>query len=248
MVLRNRLLPAGLALLLLTLHAASAEEKPKDCSVPAELTEGEPKLPLLAQHMAQRQPVTIVAIGGSSTAGGAVQSARQAYPQRLEEELGRRHPGVPIRVVNKGVPRQTAQEEADRFPQDVFAENPVMAIWETGTAEAVRGIDVDAFTATLEAGIAALRARHIEVVLIDMQFSRRTASVIGFDRYLDAMHRLADLDEVALFRRFEIMKSWSETGAFNFEEVPQSERSDLAAAVYSCLAQRLADAIDFALR
>jgi acyl-CoA thioesterase I len=244
----NRLLPATLALLLMTLHATAAEETPRDCSVPAELIEGEPKLPLVAQRLAQRQPMTIVAIGGSSTAGVAVQSPDQAYPQRLQEELGRRYPGVPIKVVNKGVPRQTAQEMADRFPQDVFPEDPVMVIWETGTAEAVRGIDVEAFAATLEAGIAALRARHIEVMLVDMQFSRRTVSVIGFDRYLDAMRRFADLDDVALFRRFEIMKLWSEKGIFNFEEVPKGERTDLAAAVYFCLAQRLTEAIDFALR
>jgi acyl-CoA thioesterase I len=255
---RQNRLPAGtlalvlLALVLLALvllaPPAAAEEKPRDCSVPSELIEGEPKLPLLAQRLAQHQPVTIVAIGSSSTAGIAAQSPDQAYPQRLQEELGRRYPGVPIKVVNKGVPHQTAQQMADRFPQDVFPEDPVMAIWETGTTEAVRGIDVEAFAATLEAGITALRARHIEVMLVDMQFSKRTASVIGFDRYLDAMHRFADLDEVALFRRFEIMKSWSERGTFNFEDVPKSERADLAAAVYICLAQRLADTIDFALR
>src|ERR1700680_4330805 len=126
--------------------------------------EAEQKLPLLAQRLAQHQPVTIVAIGSSSTAGIAAQSPDQAYPQRLQEELGRRYPGVPIKVVNKGGPHQTAQQMADRFPQDVFPEDPVMAIWETGTTEAVRGIDVEAFAATLEAGLTALRARPLRGV------------------------------------------------------------------------------------
>src|SRR6185369_4567814 len=124
-----------------------------------------------------------------------------AYPERLQEELMRRYPGTPIVVANKGVPRQTAQEMVERFERDVLAADPALVIWETGTTEAVRGLDVDGFAATLETGVNALRAHHVEVILIDMQYSRRTASVIGFDRYLEAMHRFAELDDVSLFRR-----------------------------------------------
>ena len=233
---------------LLAAHPATAQEAPKDCSIPADLIEGDPKLPLFAERLAQHKPVTIVAIGGTSTAGSAAQSPEQAYPERLEEELLRRYPGVPLKVINKGVARQTTQEMVDRFPQDVFAEDPVLAIWETGTTDAVRDIDVEAFATTLEAGVEALQARHIEVMLIDMQYSRRTASIIGFERYLDAMHRVADVDDVYSFRRFDIMKYWSDNGVFNFDDVPKAERTALAAAVYDCLAQRLADVIDHALK
>jgi hypothetical protein len=144
------------------------------------------------------------------------------------------------------VPRQTAQDMVDRFATDVIAENPVLAIWETGTTDAVRGIDIDAFVATLEAGIAALRAHDIEVMLVDMQYSRRTASIIGFERYLATMHRVADVDEVYLFKRFDIMKFWSDNGIFNFEDVQKGDRARLAAEVYDCLAHRIADAIDYA--
>jgi acyl-CoA thioesterase-1 len=238
---------ALLGCLLATLPAA-AQEPPQDCSIPAELIEGDPKLPLFAERLMQHKPVTIVAIGGSSTVGSAAQSPEQAYPERLEEELARRYPDVPLKVINKGVARQTAQDMVDRFPRDVFAEDPVLAIWETGTTEAVRDIDVEAFATTLEAGIEALQAKHIEVMLIDMQYSRRTASIIGFERYLDAMHRVADVDEIFAFRRFDIMKYWSDNGVFNFEDVPKAERTALAASVYDCLAQRLADVIDHAVK
>jgi acyl-CoA thioesterase-1 len=245
---RRYWLAAALAGLLVMPHPAAAQEPPKDCSIPADLIEGDPRLPLLAERVAQHKPVTIVAIGGSSTVGSAAQSPEQAYPERLQDELVRRYPDVPIKVLNKGVARQSAQEMVDRFPQDVFAEDPVLAIWETGTTEAVRDIDVDAFAATLEAGIEALQARHIEVILVDMQYSRRTASIIGFERYLEAMHRVADVDDIFLFRRFDIMKYWSDNDVFNFEDVPKAERTALAASVYDCLAQRLADVIDHALK
>lgn len=245
---RNHWPAAALLATLLLLHPAAAQDQPTDCSVPADLIEGDPKLPLFAERLTQHKPVTIVAIGGASTAGTAAQSPEQAYPERLEEELISRYPGVPLKVVNKGIARQTAQEMVDRFQQDVFAEDPVLAIWETGTVEAVRDIDVEAFATTLESGIQALRARHIDVMLIDMQYSRRTASIIGFERYLDAMHRVADVDDVYTFRRFDIMKYWSDNGVFNFEDVPKAERTTLAASVYDCLAQRLADVIDHALK
>jgi hypothetical protein len=85
-------------------------------------------------------------------------------------------------------------------------------------------------------------------MLVDMQYSRRTASIIGFDRYLATMHRVADVQEVYLFKRFEIMHFWSENGTFNFEDVPKADRGRLAAEVYDCLAHRIADAIDYAVQ
>jgi acyl-CoA thioesterase-1 len=249
---RMRRALAVLALLgiaaLSTARFATAQEQEKDCAAAAELIQDDPKLPLLAARLKQHKPVKIIAIGGSSTAGAAAQSPLQSYPERLEETLTQRFPDIEITVVNKGVPRQTAQEMVDRFPKDIIAEAPVLAIWETGTTDAVRGVDVDAFTATLEAGIAALRARDIEVMLVDMQYSRRTASIIGFDRYLATMHHVADVNEVYLFKRFEIMRFWSDNGTFNYEDVQKGDRARLAAEVYDCLARRIADAIEYAVQ
>src|SRR6266851_8399501 len=246
-----RCLAACLALLIaptiMATRPAVSQEQEQYCTAPAELIQDDPKLPLLAARIQQHKSVKIVAVGGSSTAWAAAQSPLQSYPERLEETLTERFPDVEITVVNKGVPRQTAQEMLDRFAQDVVAENPVLTIWETGTTDAVRGVDVDAFTATLEAGISTLRAHDIEVVLVDMQYSRRTASIIGFERYMATMHRIADVEEVYILKRFDIMKYWSDNGIFNFEDVQKSDRARLAADVYDCLAHRIADAIDYAV-
>ena len=59
-------------------------------------------------------------------------------------------PKGPITVVNKGVPRQSAQQMLERFPTDVFAEDPVLVVWEAGITDAVRGTDVDEFAETLQ--------------------------------------------------------------------------------------------------
>ena len=67
--------------------------------------------------------------------------------------------------------------------------------------------------------------------------------MIEFEPYLDALHQFADANDVALFRRFEIMQLWSENGAFDLHDVPKAARAAQAAQLYGCLAERLADVI-----
>jgi acyl-CoA thioesterase I len=243
-----RLLMVLGSMLLAAFPAAAATPHAPDCSVPSEIIEDDPRLPELAERLRQKHPITIVVIGGASTAGMASGNAAEyAYPQRLQAALKRLHPDVPITVLNKGVSRQTTQEMVDRFPSDVYALSPTLVIWETGTFDAARGVDVDVFAAALESGLAELKEHKLETMLINMQYSRSTASVINFVPYLEAMQHIADVDGVYLFRRFEMMKYWAENGVFSFGEVPAERRTELATEVYQCLADRLADAITYAI-
>jgi hypothetical protein len=243
--MRAGALRVALQLLLLVGHAPLAAASP-DCAVPAELIEDDPRLPETKARLEAKRPLTIVALGGGSTAGTAVGTTEKAWPARLEAAMRQRWPGVPVSVLNKGVPRQTTQEMIERLGIDVFAEKPALVIWETGINDAVRGDDIEEFTHKLETGIDEIREHGVELMLMDMQFSRGTASIINFDRYLEALHRAADLHDIYLFRRFDIMRYWSEHEVFNFDDVPKSERAALATRAYDCLAKRLADAIAFA--
>jgi acyl-CoA thioesterase-1 len=218
------------------------------CDVPAELTRVEVSLPHLSERLQGGNPVKIVAIGGASTTGAAAGSPDLAYPHRLQEILDRWYAAVPITVVNKGVPRQTAQQMLERFPSDVIAEDPILVIWETGTTDAVRGVELDDFAAALEAGIDQLKTRSIDIILIDMQFSRSTVTVIDFERYLSTLHKVGEVNELYVFPRFEMMRYWSEQNVFNFDGVAKEERASLAASVYECIARRLAEAIRVALQ
>lgn len=246
---RLRLLAPLVALVLLG-GGQRAEGKPAaDCPLPHELVEDDPVLPTLARRLHQHQPLTIVAIGGASTAGiAAGGDPANAYPHRLELALRRRHPGTPITVLNKGIGGQTTGAMVDRFTTDVYPYHPTLVIWETGIIEAARDADLEEFAAALEAGIAALQAHQTEVMLVDMQYNPGMASIINFEPYLDALRRTADLQDVYVFRRFDIMKYWSDAGVFDFVDVPKGHRAALATAVYRCLGESLADAIDFATR
>jgi hypothetical protein len=218
------------------------------CKVPSELMRIEDTLPHLSERLRAGGPVKIVAIGGASTTGAAAGSPELAYPHRLQEILGRWYPDTLITVVNKGVPRQTAQQMLERFPSDVVAEDPVLVIWETGTTDAVRGVEIEDLAAALQSGIDELKARSIDIMLIDMQFSRSTATVINFESYLSTLHRVGDVNDVYVFPRFEMMRYWSEQNVFNFDGVSKEERASLAASVYECIGRKLAEAIRAAIQ
>jgi hypothetical protein len=240
-------LAAGFVLAFL-LPSSTARSGTDPCDVPEELMQVDDKLPHLAERLRAEQPVRIIAIGGASTTGLAAGSSDLAYPHRLQEILARGYPSSSITVVNRGVPRQTARQMLERFPTDVIPEDPVLVIWETGTTDAVRGVGVDDFAATLQTGIDVLKAHGIDIMLVDLQFSHSTTTVMDFEQYLNALHRVGDVNDVNVFPRFEMMRYWSEQNVFNFDGVAKDERASLAAKVYECIAGKLAEAIRVALR
>ncbi len=231
---------------LIPLVAGSAwAQAPAHCAAPRELVEDEPRLPALAERFRDHQPVTIVVMGGASSAGTTPDSG---YPHFLELALKGHHPDTPIAVINRSVAGNTAEQMVERFPKDIYPNQPALVVWETGTVDAVRGGDVDSFANTLTEGVEAIQSHKAELVLMDMQYNPGTVSVINFQPYLDALHQTAELQGVTLFMRFDMMKYWSEAGAFDFINVPREKRATLAREFYECLGERLADAIDFAAR
>jgi hypothetical protein len=240
----RRTLIALAAALAVALPAASRA----DCPVPPELREVSATLPHLARRLRAKQAVTIVAIGGASTYGGASGNPDLAYPHRLQLALAARYSGVAITVINKGVPRQSANQMVERFAADVLREKPALVVWEVGITDAVRGVSIDDFAAALQAGIDQLKKAAIDIVLVDMQFSRKATALIDFERYLDTIHRVGELNAAYVFPRFALMRYWSEQHVFDFEQVAAGERSRLAAQVYECIGGALADAIGAAVR
>ena len=217
---------------------------PADCAVPAELKEVSVKLPHLAARIAAKEPVKIVALGGASTLGAAAGGPDLAYPHRLQLALAAHYPGLPLSVINKGAARQSAEQMVERLAADVLAQSPILVIWEVGITDAVRGVAPDDFAAAVQHGIDQLKNQAIDIVLVDMQFSRRVTALIDFERYLETIRRLGELNETYVFPRFAMMRYWSEQNVFDFDEVSPDERARLAARVYECIGQRLADAIE----
>ncbi|MBI2978813.1 MAG: hypothetical protein HYY38_08350 [Rhodospirillales bacterium] len=232
-------LVAGLCALPAESSAAAAE--PESCAVPLDEFEFEPKFPKTLAALDKGEAVTIVVIGGASTAGRAAGAGDKAWPARLASALAGRFPKTRVAVLNKGVARNTARDMVARFEMDVLAHKPNLVIWETGIVDAMRGTDLDEFREDLQSGIDRLKAQVPEVMLMDMQFSRRSILISHFSLYLVLMRGAADINDVALFPRHEIMRGWSEAGIVDYNVHGQDELRLLAVRLYDCIGKGVAD-------
>ena len=76
-------------------------------------------------------------------------------------------------------------------------------------------IDPDDFRSAVDEGVAALQKAGADVVLINLQYSPRTETMISAPPYLDNMRVVAQQHEVPLFDRFAIMRHWNDAGDFD---------------------------------
>ena len=231
---------ASVLLPLLAAMPAAAATLPAGCPV-AELPAL--SLPALAARVQAREPIRIVALGSSSTAGAGASAPDRAYPHRLQVELGRHWPGVAVEVLNRGIGGEDVIEMLARLERDVLLARPVLVVWQLGVNAALRRQDVSEFRLRLDDGLARMRAAGAEVVLMDSQrgpWMRRAPDREAFDRAL--AEAAAARDGVELFSRARLMDGWAARGAH-----PESmligdglHHNDRG---YACLAEALARAI-----
>ncbi len=241
-----RVLPA--ALLATMIAAPGALANNGRCDVPVEMMGDPPSLTRVQATLAQRRPLTILAVGGASTVGGAAGGPELAFPARLEAVLRERHPGIEIKVINAGRPREVTRMMVDRLSTQLLETNPQLVIWETGIMDAVKRTNLAAFDQALHEGIAFVRARGADVVLVDFQYGRGASALIDFQSYSERLYVAADIDDVPVFQRYDMMRHWSETGALNLDETKRDKQQAMAAVLYDCIARRLADVIERAIR
>ncbi len=121
----------------LSAPALAADGQPstpiQTCAAPSDLTQLDGALPRTARRIAANAPLTIVAIGSSSTAGAGASSPAASYPSRLAVELKERYPTVAINVINHGANGEDATEMMARFERNVIAEKPDLVLWQVGT-------------------------------------------------------------------------------------------------------------------
>ena len=218
------------------------------CRVPDALVRADSSLPRVAEAIAKGQPIKIVVLGTSSSAGAGVSAPYQSYPERLREELSRRFQQAPVTLVNLSQRGWTAVDMAAALDAKVIPLKPTLVIWQTGSVEAVRRLDINQMGDVLGAGIEKLREGRIDVILIEPQYSPHTVAMINFAPYADYMQWIASSLDVNLFNRHDIMKHWVEEGFVKFDESGRALQRLNADQVHGCLAVLLADLIDRAAR
>ena len=214
---------------------AYADDAPKSCDVPAYLLISDSPLPKVNEAIKAGGPLNILVIGSrSSTIVGAEDDA---YPARLQAALRAKLPNVTINVSVELHPRRTAQDMAPGLGAMADARKPTLVVWQTGTVDAVRSVDVDDFRTAIIDGVTALQKVGADVVLMNMQYSPRTETMVSPSSYIDNMRVAAQQQNVPVFDRSAIMHQWNESGEFDlFKAVHGVE---LAKRVHDCLGRAL---------
>jgi hypothetical protein len=224
---------------LLAAAPARAEDATKDtpavCEVPAYLLTSESSLPKVAEAVKKAQKLDILVVGSRSSTIDTADGT--AYPGRLETLLREKLSGVKVNVNVELQIKKTAEEVAAGLTKLTEAKKPTLVIWQTGTVDAMRSIDPDDFRAAVDDGVAALQSSGTDVILMNLQYSPRTDTMISAAPYIDNMRVVAQQHDVPLFDRFAMMRHWNEAG--DFDLFSTSHGIELAKRVHDCLGRAL---------
>lgn len=214
------------------------------CAGPKSGTYLEGSLPHIGKKLAASEPVTIVAFGSSSTVGFGVSSPAFTYPNRLAEQLRRKFPKAEIAVLNRGIGGEEVPQMMKRLQTAVLDAKPDLVIWQVGTNAVIRGFDPVETERLISDGVEQMRAAGADVVLIDPQYAPQvTAKTERANSMVGLISRVAHLERVGLFPRFEVMRDWYNTQDNSYATFTYQDGLHMNDWGYACFAQLLGDTI-----
>jgi hypothetical protein len=233
---------AVLATITLAGGAVAAESAPTpDCDVPERLISTETELTRVNKEITDRHRLDITVVGSRSSALSGPDGVRFAYPAQLEIALKERLPGNEIKVTAHVPSGQTTADMAASLPKIMSEDHPALVIWQAGTVDALRGVEPDDFRNSLDQGLDAIAAAAADVIMMNMQYSPRTESMLGVAPFADVMRWVAEQRSVVLFDRLAIMHHWSDEGTFDLYAATTGYA--MARRVHECIGRALASQI-----
>jgi hypothetical protein len=228
---------SALALAVVALAGPARAGMPAECAVARHLIEDSPRLPRAAAAIDAKH-LNVLALGAGSSVLPGKSGANLAYPERLRAALAEALPGVAVTLTTDVTPHRTAAAMADSLAADLARAKPDLLVWQTGTVDAMEGVDPDQFNQALDRGLAAAKAAGADTVLINAQYSPRTESMIALGNYAEIMRWVAVQHEIPLFDRFAVMKLWADLGTFDLFSA--TKKLDTAARVHDCIGKLVA--------
>jgi acyl-CoA thioesterase I len=225
-----------------------AADPPTGCDGPSELVRLDRPLVHVGARLAAREPIKIVAIGSSSTAGAGASSPNASYPSRLAAELNRLYPEVPVVVLNRGVNGQDAAEMLTRFRQDVIDERPDLVIWQLGTNAALHDLPIEEIGKLIRQGIQEIKDAGSDILLVDPQFAPKVIAKPDTEGMVQLIATTASSAKVNLFRRFAVMRHWHERSGMSFDTFTSPDGLHMNDWGYGCWAKLLCTAISDAAK
>ena len=238
-----RTIAAALSIALLSPALARADNASVPCRVKAELVRLAHPLPRVANKLAAGQPLKIVAIGSSSTAGAGASKPELNYPNRLHAELAASFPRQKITMVNRGINGEEIGDMLRRFDNAVIAEKPDLVLWQLGTNSVLRDHPFDGRGASIREGLEKIKRVGADVVLIDPQFAPKVIAKPDAEKMVRLIGVTAKAENVDLFQRYEVMRSWRDADKIGFDTFVSADGLHMNDWSYGCLAKSLAVAI-----
>jgi lysophospholipase L1-like esterase len=213
------------------------------CKAPTALTALEAPIAHTVRRLIAGQPVAILAIGSSSTAGAGASTPAFAYPARLAGDLQQRFPRARVTVANQGVNGEETARMVERLRTALAATAPDLVIWQLGTNTVLRDHSVPGTVVPLREGLALIRQAGADVILVDPQFAPAVNAKAGTRAMVDLLGRIARDGHIALFRRFAVMADWHERQQLPFTTFITPDGVHMNDWGYACFARLLADGI-----
>jgi hypothetical protein len=231
----------------MVLCAATVRAEPADpCAVPGYLLFGDSLLQRVTAAAKNEKVLKIVVLGGPSASLPGPNGASFAFPARLEVALSSRLPNLKVSVTTDIRYRQTAEQMVDNIGKLAAEQKPNLVVWQTGTYDALRGIDPEEFRSAVSEGVEKLHSAGVDVVLMNMQYSPRTDAVVALTAYVDSMRWVAREREVPIYDRLAIMRHWYDAGQFDLYAATKDMKT--AKSVHDCIGRTLAASIIDAAR
>jgi acyl-CoA thioesterase I len=241
--LPEKLVTLALAAVLLLPIASRAQTGATPCRTSLDQVRLTHPLPRLAQKLANREPITIVAIGSSPAAGAGPSPPAAHYPGRLALELTPTLPGQRFTVINRGVNGEETGDMLRRFDAAVIAAKPDLVLWQLGTNSVLRDHAVGDHGALIRAGLKKIRATGADAVLIDPQFAPKVIAKPEAEHMVELISATAKREDVDLFRRYAVMKRWHQVEHLGFEKIVAPDGLHMNDWSYACMAKGLGFAI-----
>jgi lysophospholipase L1-like esterase len=209
------------------------------CDNPLDLLRLAHPLTRVGHKLMTGDPITIVAMGSSSTWGAGASSPAANYPNQLAADLKARFPKHTFTILNAGVGGEEVADMLKRFDTAVVAVKPDLVLWQLGTNSIIRDHKTNEHGATIREGLRKIRSIDADVVLIDPQFVPKVIAKSEAERMVEMMATTAKQQDVDLFRRFDVMKRWSVVGKMPFEQFTSPDGLHLNDWGYACMARGL---------
>lgn len=180
--------------------------------------------------------LNILVVGSSSTAGTGARSANGGYVQRTEALL--KDPRIFVTARGKG--GETARGALARLDDEIEHHDPDLVVWQVGTNDALRRLNLDDVRDTINQGIALIQQHGADVILIDPQYFPKSDRNPHYRAIVDMMAKLGTDQSVAVVQRYARMQ----LAGSEIDDLLATDKLHMSDAGHSCLARDLAQTVN----